>query len=354
MSALARKNGPLLAIAIFFAMAACAPKRELPRIETKLPPIILQEKLPELTEAQIIDSAVLIEKADALKNEGNFEQAEAIYRQVCQFVGTEPICLEAELKRADCLVKLQRVDEAKKILNELTAQIQDVSMRLEVLEQLASLEEALGNFSRAVELRAEASDLSKSNPILNFHHRVRLALNLVQLKKPQAESLLDSLIKEAEYMQWHRLPIEREDEAALYFHRAEFIKTKHDSIKFRGTDKEMEEQVTRKAELLYDAKKMYIRAIKTHHPLWMSAALYRIGEMYEEFYYAVMEAPVPPMKLDEKKEYVQMLEEKVSLVKEKAVWLYRKNLRLAEQLGIENEWIDKSKEALKRLTKANL
>lgn len=354
MSTLARTNGPVSAIAILLMIVACAPKRELPKIETKFPPIILQEKLPELTEAQIIDSAVLIEKADTLKSEGNFEQAEAIYRQVCQLVGIEPICLEAELKRADCLVKLNRVDEAKQTLIELTAQVQDVPMRLEVLDQLASLEEALGDFSKAVELRTEASNLSASNPTLNFHHRVKLALNLVKLKNSQAESLLDSLIKEAEYMQWHKLPINSEDEASLYFYRAEFIKTRHDSIKFRGTDKEMEEQVTKKAELLYDAKKLYIRAIRTHQPLWMSASLYRIGEMYEEFYNAVMNAPIPPMKLEEKREYMQMLEEKVSLVKEKAIWLYRKNLKLAEQLGIDNEWIDKSKEALNRLTKANL
>jgi len=347
----ARARGLILIALILLTAASCAVKREVPRVEIEVEPLILEEKLPELRDAQIIDSALLIEKADKLRANGQLEQAIAIYKQVCHLVGEESICIEAAIKRAQCLVELDRAHEAEKMLEALNERIQDVSTKLDVIEELASLEEMLGNFAQAAELRALATELSQSNPILRFHHEVRLALNLYLLGKPEAEELMDSLIAEAEQMKWHRLPIAREDEAALYFYRAEFIRERFEAIEFHGTDKVLEAQLEEKVSLLYRAKKLYIRAITTHHPLWMSAALYRLGGMYEDFYHTVMNAPIPPMKQEEKKEYIQMLEEKVSLVREKAAWLYRKNLRLANQLRIDNEWVEKSKKALRKLEK---
>jgi hypothetical protein len=83
---------------------------------------------------------------------------------------------------------------------------------------------------------------------------------------------------------------------------------------------------------------------------WVSAAGYQLGSLFEEFYDAVMHAPVPDW-LDEQQRatYYEELEEQLRPVLDKAVWVFEKNLETARKLGYEGEFIERTEAQLAQL-----
>ncbi|RMD95424.1 MAG: hypothetical protein D6814_13225, partial [Calditrichaeota bacterium] len=84
---------------------------------------------------------------------------------------------------------------------------------------------------------------------------------------------------------------------------------------------------------------------------WTTAALYRIGEAYEEFGQAFIDAPRPKgLNPEMLSKYEKSLKSKVDPLKQKALETYRQNLRLAEENNIQNNWIQLSRERAEKLT----
>ncbi|MDZ7373931.1 MAG: tetratricopeptide repeat protein [candidate division KSB1 bacterium] len=94
----------------------------------------------------------------------------------------------------------------------------------------------------------------------------------------------------------------------------------------------------------------YTEAAKYRVAEWTSAATCRIGEAFEEFARALWESPLPPDLTPEQRDtYIRKLAEQVRPFKEKAYEAHRRNLRLAEETGLTNDWIVRSREHLLRL-----
>lgn len=84
---------------------------------------------------------------------------------------------------------------------------------------------------------------------------------------------------------------------------------------------------------------------------WTTAALYRIGAAYEEFGQAFLQAPKPQgLNEEQMKIYEERLQAKIKPLQQKALETYRQNIRMAEENGIQNNWIDKSRERAETLT----
>ena len=105
-----------------------------------------------------------------------------------------------------------------------------------------------------------------------------------------------------------------------------------------------------KLELLEQAQSAYNRVIEARHVYWVSAAGFQLGSLFEEFYDAVMYAPVPDW-LDEaqRRTYYAELEEQLRPVIEKAVWVFEKNLETARKLGYDNQFVELTQERLASL-----
>lgn len=134
------------------------------------------------------------------------------------------------------------------------------------------------------------------------------------------------------------------------FYRAAIIHLEFRAAPIRLPEAQMAKDFERKLELLSEAQDAYNHVIRARHIYWVSAAGFQLGSMFEEFYDAVMHAPVPDW-LDEqqRRTYYVELEEQLRPVIDKAVWVFEKNLETARKFGYESEFIERTEAQLASL-----
>lgn len=114
-------------------------------------------------------------------------------------------------------------------------------------------------------------------------------------------------------------------------------------------------ELEKKCDLLLRAQARFIRTIREGHRGWATAAGFRIGSMYERLFDEMMAVPVPP-ELDEgaAEVYREELRERVSVLVRKAIRVYEANREMAERVGEDNEWVERTSAALERMKKLYL
>ena len=136
-----------------------------------------------------------------------------------------------------------------------------------------------------------------------------------------------------------------------YFTLGEIYGARFDAVSLAVPDSEMEAALTTKSELLLLARAQYVKAIRSYSRYWMSAALCRVGQGYERYRDAILSAPFPAgLTPSETREYKRKLEDKTAPILRKALAAHRRNLKLARELGIDNEWVRTSRRDLARLS----
>lgn len=109
---------------------------------------------------------------------------------------------------------------------------------------------------------------------------------------------------------------------------------------FSTNPEQMKQDLEYKSQQLLQAQQLYFDTIPLRHADWSLAALYRIGEMYEQMYQDIMKAPIPQdLKPDEVPVYIQALRMKIKVLLDKSLLTYQHNLRLAQRIGIaDSQW----------------
>ncbi|HET8732211.1 MAG TPA: tetratricopeptide repeat protein [Anaeromyxobacteraceae bacterium] len=109
-----------------------------------------------------------------------------------------------------------------------------------------------------------------------------------------------------------------------------------------------------KASLLLSAQGHYLRAIRMGHPDWAVAAGYRIGELYDAFHAALVEAPLPPgLDEEETAAYRAELKRKVRVLVTKAIAIYEQTLAVAGRARVENNrFVAETQASLDRMKRA--
>ena len=122
-------------------------------------------------------------------------------------------------------------------------------------------------------------------------------------------------------------------------------------VKLATDPKRLKKTLDEKSALLEKSKAAFIDVVTFNDPEWATAALYRIGEGYERFSKALRDAPTPPG-LDENSAqvYREELEKVVVVVEEKAIDAYRGGYQKAVSLGVYNDFTQKLRAALGRLS----
>lgn len=121
-------------------------------------------------------------------------------------------------------------------------------------------------------------------------------------------------------------------------------------VPIRLPEKTMAADFARKFELLTQAQEAYNYTIKAKHMYWVSAAGYQLGSLFEEFYDALMHAPVPEWLDDKQRQvYYEELKDQLRPVVNKAIWVFEKNLETARRLGYESDFIDRTERKLSDL-----
>jgi len=129
-----------------------------------------------------------------------------------------------------------------------------------------------------------------------------------------------------------------------YFILGEIHFKKFAAVTLEGDATQLAAALQEKAEHFLAAREYYTLTVRTYEPTWLVAALYRVGLGYENFYTAVMAVPDPPdLSAHERPGYRQRLAEKMKPVLDKALLAYRRNLELAADYKLNNNWVDETR-----------
>ena len=115
-------------------------------------------------------------------------------------------------------------------------------------------------------------------------------------------------------------------------------------------EKKLEDAMEAKAQFLLSAQGHYLRAIRRGEGEWATAAGFRIGELYESFHDALLNAPLPKG-LDQEQiaEYRRQLRERVRVLIGKSIRIYEQTLDTAQRTSASSEYVAKARAALERV-----
>lgn len=124
---------------------------------------------------------------------------------------------------------------------------------------------------------------------------------------------------------------------------------KYELLKLELPEKKLERLMNQKAEMLKELTKRYVAVVAIGDPGMAIAALYKIGMCYQLFADTLFQAPVPPEFDEEMTEIYQFeLQDRAFPIEEKAMQGFQKALEEAKDKGVDNEWVDRTKQALDR------
>ncbi len=121
-----------------------------------------------------------------------------------------------------------------------------------------------------------------------------------------------------------------------------------------------------KARLLLLSQAKYIATIKVKNPYWATAAGFQIGSLYREFYTVLMTSipdfsskakenaakaniPVTQAKEQLVTVYMQEVHKAVKPLLGKAIRVFEKNVVIAQRVGIDSDWVGKSRHQVNEL-----
>ncbi len=136
----------------------------------------------------------------------------------------------------------------------------------------------------------------------------------------------------------------------MRFYRAAVWHRRFRDLPIRSARRLMEADFARKVELLTRAQEGYRDTIRAKHMFWVSAAGFQMGQLFAEFYDAMMYAPVPSWLGPKEREiYYEELRRQLRPALEKAIWVFEKNLEAARRLGYESTFVARTQEKLAHL-----
>ncbi len=149
-----------------------------------------------------------------------------------------------------------------------------------------------------------------------------------------------------------RLVEESEWVVRSYYERGEIYRELFETIRFKLPVERMARDLEDKANLFLKGQAAYFRAVRLHHRKWSLAAGYHIGGLYSRLIDDIYAAEVPA---DLDKEHVEAYRDELFRHTEnlarRAVTILRKNIELAERMGVGGDWVEKSRSELDRMEK---
>jgi len=126
------------------------------------------------------------------------------------------------------------------------------------------------------------------------------------------------------------------------------------AVVLRWPEDQMKKDLEAKAMQLLEARRRYIDAVRYGNPRIASMSAFQIGMLFQEFYDSVMAVPAPKelgsaSQGESRDVYREELRLKLRIVLEKALRGHEHNIELFERLGVETEWVTKSRVAIERL-----
>ncbi|MFI5302090.1 MAG: tol-pal system YbgF family protein, partial [Polyangiales bacterium] len=220
----------------------------------------------------------------------------------------------------------------------------------EVTFLLGKAHERAKHFSDAEKLYSGYSSRAK-----NLDHKiealVRLALVRVELKdRAGADRALESAVKLGHEHQ-KSLKEGKTHAAHARYLQGEQIVGQYDAVTLDASGNELKKRLDKKKELLKRAAGIFADCAKMGSGEWATAALYRIGYVFEGFANALKTAQPPAgVKAEDAEAFRQIVDPIAEQFLEKAIDAYENGWKKAVELKIFNKWTADMRAALARLS----
>lgn len=117
-----------------------------------------------------------------------------------------------------------------------------------------------------------------------------------------------------------------------------------------ANEEQLQKRIKKKMKVAEDAQKIFEQVILFKRPDWAIAALYRIGAQYQNFAETVRNSPVPKrLNYSQEEIYKGLLEDRASMIENKAVQAYKQALDVALKQNWFNEYSKKAEIQLAKL-----
>jgi len=104
------------------------------------------------------------------------------------------------------------------------------------------------------------------------------------------------------------------------------------------------------AQLLLEAQRWLLQAIRLSDHEWAGAAVFEIGELYRRFYHGLLALPMPGgLTPEELVVYQEELVVRIAPVREKAQLAYDRIIRFSQQQGVATPWLAQAQASLRQI-----
>lgn len=279
--------------------------------------VALYDKVAAEFEGGPYASASLYNAGLCLQALGDFAGAATHYAALRDRYPSSDDRQDASFQLAEVLVQLERWDDVIKVADELLAH-EDLSSS-ERLEGMARRSQALLGKG----LLEEADRYARG--ALSFYRT-----------RPAEDAIKDDFFA-----------------AACNYVLADSFRQRAQKMEFPPGLEEQKKVLVRRAELLLEAQREYFNTISLNNLdnyYWAAASGYRIGNMYDELWHAVMSAPVPAnLKGDGESVYREELAKLIKPLIRHAIRYWELTLMFMERTNIRGAWADKTAADLERV-----
>lgn len=176
----------------------------------------------------------------------------------------------------------------------------------------------------------------------------RLALKLGHTRR--AKGQLEAALKLYKRARGDKL-VHRQWAAEARYLQGELIYKEYKKIKLDVKPRQLDRQLKKKMKMLESAQAVYLDVVQYGDLQWATAALYRIGQVYEEFAGSLRGAPMPKdLTEDQQTAYTDAIEGSIVQVEERAIELYRSGYAKAIDLKVFNKYTKLMRQALGRMS----
>lgn len=336
-----------LMLFLYLHLSGCAAKKpldqrlEFPSMHIEVDPT---GKLP----AKFWDSYTLFNQANRLYDEKRFEESMAAYMKVIENYPEDKLAALSIFNVALCLEELGKYEQALQYYKQIKDKLPEEITLISLWFRFAYCYENLNRWNEAIEVLSQIEASSKATPLYKTQAQARIAIATFYLgQQDRAKTLLREAMKKYEDFRARRITIDNNFYAKTCFTLGEFYFNRFMEVKLDGDMDRLEMSLENKATLFILARAQYLKTIKTYETELLFAALFRIGNGYEIFYFSMFNAPLPEdLEEGQKEEYVSTLTEKIAPVFKKAIEAYQRNLKLGTDLKENNKWLEKTRERL--------
>jgi tetratricopeptide (TPR) repeat protein len=327
-------------------------EKETQRIEAD-PMLVRSGETDE--ESKTVDSKEVFDKAYEAYSARRYEEALKHYETIIRYFEDSRFYRSSLYNGGLSYEKLERWEAAARMYRKIIDEFPEKSDATDAYYRLAEVYKKLGRHEEIAELMTQVmlrEDVETFDRIEAHTRRSNALLELEQYS--EAEQGFKNLLEiNRKAPSEERLPKKSRYICQAYFGLGQIFRKRQSDIKLTLPPESMGQDLDNKGELLLEAQKYYLRALRQHHPHWSVASGYMIGQLYEDFYSDIYSAEVPENLNDEQVAmYFEELRKKIQPLMERAISVYEKNLSLSKRIGEtpeNNRWVAETSESLERM-----